>query len=346
MTESTVIDVLITVPFSESLLEQLQGVSPYLNISVQPAESVSDIQIERWTRTEILYTDKVLPTPDIAKSLKWVQLHWSGAELLESSALISAAGQIMFTTLSGAVSSKVAEYALMGLLSLGQQLPIFQENKGKWPLEKEEPYAPIELRGSVVGIVGYGSIGREVARLLQPFGCTVLATKRDAKNPVDNGYCVEGQGDPDGDLFQRLYPAEALHSMLRECDLVVVAVPSTQSNHHLINEGALSVMKKTACLVNVSQRNIIDQTALLNALQEHRLAGVALDGFSGEDLPADHPLRSLPNVIITPNIAGESTLYHARAMDLFIKNCKRYIAGLPLYNLVDIEGGIDAWRVA
>lgn len=341
MIESSVIDVLITVAFPDALLEQLQSVSPYLNISVQPAENASDIQAERWSRTEILYTDKVLPEPEMAKSLKWVQLHWSGGELLEGNALTSEADRMVFTTLSGALSSKVAEYALMALLSLGQQLPVLMQTQGLVgrPPEIHDQYAPVELRDSVVGIVGYGSVGREVARLLHSFGCTVVATKRDAMTPGDDGYCLEGLGDPNGDLCQRLYPAEALHSMLRECDLVVIAVPSIESNHHLIDHGALSVMKSTACLVNVSRKNIVDEIALLSALEEHRLAGVALDGFSEPLLPADHPLRKLSNVIMTPNIAGESALYHARAMDLFIQNCKRYMAGLPLYNLVDIERG-------
>ena len=339
--ESSPIDVLITVPFSDVLLERLQSISQYLNITVQPADSVGDIQVERWARAEILYTDKVLPEPAMTKNLKWVQLHWSGVELLEGKTLLTEAEQMVFTTLSGAWSSHVAEYALMTLLSLGRQLPVLIKNRGKsgGPHAIQIQETPVELRGSVVGIVGYGSIGREVARLLKPFGCSLLATKRDAMNPVDGGYCVEGQGDPKGDLFDRLYPAEALHSMLCDCDLVVVAVPSTESTRRLIDESALGVLKNTACLVNVSKRNVIDETALLNALQQHRLAGAALDVFSEEQFSGDHPFWKLPNVIITPQAAGNSALYHLRAMDLFIENCKRYLAGLPLFNQIDHERG-------
>ena len=341
MTDPSPIDVLITVPFSDVLRKRLQNISPYLTIDVQPVETAADISEESWARAEVLYTDKALPEPLMAKSLKWVQLHWSGAELLQGSTLSSEADHVVFTTLSGAVSSKVAEYAVMALLSLGHQLPALLQNQGQaeGPQAKQEQFTPAELRDSVVGIVGYGSIGREVARLLQPFGCTVLATKRDAMNPVDSGYCAEGLGDPNGDLIHRLYPAGALHSMLHDCDLVVVAVPSIKATHHLIDEGALSVMKNTAYLVNVSKGDVIDHTALLNALQQQRLAGAALDTFSGELLSVGRSLRRLPNVIITPDIAGESAFYHERAMDLFIENCKRYLAGLPLYNLVDLKRG-------
>jgi phosphoglycerate dehydrogenase-like enzyme len=341
MTTPSPIDILVTVPFSDVLRERLQNISPYLNIIVQPVDTADDISEESWARAEILYTDRVLPEPLMAKSLKWVQLHCSGADLLQRSAFGSEVDGVVFTTLSGAVSSSVAEYVVMTLLSLGRQLPVLiQPQVQAEELQvKQEHYTPVELRDSVVGIVGYGSIGREIARLLQPFGCTVLATKRDAMNPVDNGYCIEGLGDPNGDLIQRLYPAEALHSMLRECDLVVVAVPSIQTTHHLIDEGALGVLKNTAYLVNVSRGNVIDETALLNALQQQRLAGAALDALPEETLTVGRSLWELSNVIITPHIAGESALYHARAMDLFIDNCKRYMAGQVLYNQVDLKRG-------
>ena len=341
MTTSSPIDMLVTVPFSDVLRERLQNISPYLNIIVQPVDTADEISEENWARAEILYTDRVLPEPLMAKSLKWVQLHWSGAELLQGSAFCSEVDDVVFTTLSGAVSSSVAEYAVMTLLSLGRQLPVLiQPQVQAEELQvKQELYTPVELRDSVVGIVGYGSIGREIARLLQPFGCTILATKRDAMNPFDNGYCIEGLGDPNGDLIQRLYPAEALRSMLRECDLVVVAVPSIQATHHLIDEEVLGVLKNTAYLVNVSRGNVIDETALLNALQQQSLAGAALDGLSEESLTVGRSLWELPNVIITPHIAGESALYHARAMDLFIGNCKRYMAGQVLYNQVNLKRG-------
>jgi len=190
-----------------------------------------------------------------------------------------------------------------------------------------------------VGIVGYGSIGREIARLLNVFGAKVLAAKRDVMHPEDQGYIIPGLGDPAGDAFHRLYPYQALKSMLKECDFVVVALPLTAETRGLIGAEEIAAMKPSAYLVNLARGGTVDQAALLAALQEKRIAGAALDVFVEEPLPAGHSFWKLPNVIVTPHIAGMSAHYNERAMDLFVENCKRYLAGSPLLNRFDPQKG-------
>jgi phosphoglycerate dehydrogenase-like enzyme len=248
---------------------------------------------------------------------------------------------IVVTTLSGAAAPQMAEYAVMMMLTLGHRMvDLFNsQNRAEWPHDRWERFGPLELRGSTVGIVGYGSIGREIARLLQPFGTTILATKRDVRHPQDAGYTPEGLGDPEGDYFTRLYPIQALKSMIKECDFVVVCVPLTVETRNLISEAELAVMKPTAHLINIGRGGVVDQAALFTALQERHLAGVAIDVFAEEPLPPDSPFWRMPNVVVTPHIGGISAAYQNRAINLFAENLRRYLEGVTLLNRFDIMKG-------
>ena len=190
-----------------------------------------------------------------------------------------------------------------------------------------------------MGLVGYGSIGREIARLLQPFGTTILAAKRDVRHPQDAGYTEEGLGDPEGNYFTRLYPIQALKSMLKLCDFVVVCVPLTPDTRNLISEAELTVLKPTAQLINIGRGGVVDQAALFTALQERHLAGAALDVFAEEPLPSSSPFWRMPTVIVTPHIGGMSAAYQYRAIKLFTENLKRYLEGITLLNRFDVMKG-------
>jgi phosphoglycerate dehydrogenase-like enzyme len=334
------LDVLITMPFSTSLIQPLQDVSPLLRITVHPAKNINDVPDELWARCEVLYTDRIIPDSELAPKLKWVQHHHAGIET--SLEFISAdRPNLAVTTMSGANAPQVAEYVLTMLLTFSRKMPALAESqrKAEWPKDRWERFNPRELRHSTVGIIGYGSIGRQVARLLREFGGTVLATKNNAMQPSDSGYAPEGIGDPEGDLVHRLYPAQALKSMLKDCDFIVVAVPRTDGTRELVNAEALSACKPSAYLIDVSRGNIVDHGALIKALTDHKLAGAALDVFPEEPLPQKSPLWGMPNVIITPHIAGVSTHYDERAISLFAENLSRYVADLPLYNVFNIKRG-------
>ena len=334
------IEVLITLPFPKARIEELRAVSNKLHITAHPAQSLQEVPHELWEQTEVLYTNHVLPTPLQAPRLKWIQFHWAGIDRLKGAPIFDQVG-VAATTQSGIHAPQMGEYVLMMMLALGHKMPrIFKyQNKNQWPEERWETLKPIELRTATVGIVGYGSIGRQTARLLHTFGATVLATKFNAMQVEDPGYIMEGTGDPDGDYPHRIYPFQALKSMLTECDFVVVAVPLTDETRGLIGAEELAVMKPTAYIVDVSRGTVIDHNALIPALKEKRIAGAALDVFSTEPLHHASPLWQMDNVILTPHIAGVSAHYDERAMGLFAENLKRYLSGENLLNQFDFELG-------
>ncbi len=244
-------------------------------------------------------------------------------------------------SMSGASAPQVAEYVLEMILALGHRLPqVIEHQKRKdWPQDRGVIFQPKELNQSTVGIVGYGSIGRQAAKLLTAFGARVLATKKDARRPADDGYRLTGGGDPAGDFLQRLYPAEALNSMLKECDFVVVCVPLTDDTQGLIGEQQLEKMNPSAYLVDVSRGGVVKHADLLSALSEGKIGGAALDVYPEEPLPEDSPLWKMPNVILTPHIAGVSREYNSRAVDLFVANLERYLDKKQLLNRIDLQRG-------
>lgn len=336
----TPVEMLITVPFSDDQIEQLRQVSPRLRIRAQAAKAIEEISPEIWENTEILYTDRLTPLPNAVPKLKWIQFHYAGVDHVASAPLLHDP-RVTVTTISGAASPQVAEHALMMMLALGHKMPDLHalQAKSEWPRERWERLKPFELRGSTVGLIGYGSIGREIARLLQPFGVRILAVKRDAMHPQDEDYEIEGAGDPLGDLFTRLYPGEAVKSMVKECDFIVVCVPLTSTTRGMIGVAEIAEMKPDAFLVDVSRGGVVNHTALIDALQNKKIGGAALDVFPEEPLPATSPLWKLPNVLISPHISGISPYYASRAIAAFAANLRRYLTEQPLLNRFESEKG-------
>jgi phosphoglycerate dehydrogenase-like enzyme len=334
------IEILITLPFEDALLERLREISPRLRITRIPAHKTEDIPDETWNEIEILYTNRILPEPEKVPALQWIQFHWAGIDHAVETPIVKSE-RVITTSLSGAASSQVAEYILMMLLALGHRLPdlITNQKRAEWPRDRWDRFRPLELRGSTVGIIGYGSIGRQVAHLLQPFGATILATKKDVLHPQDTGYTPEGCGDPEGIIPRRIYPPEAIRSMVKECDFIIVTVPLTSKTRGLVNQQVLSVMKPTAYLVDISRGGVVDHQALIAALSEKKIAGAALDVFPEEPLPDSSPLWKMNNVLLTPHISGNTPFYDLRAMELFVENLRRYLDHSPLLNQVNLRKG-------
>lgn len=331
------IKVLITLPFTDGLLKQISDISPRLVVENIIARKVEEINDEVWKRVEVLYTNRVLPRPEQAPNLRWIQIHWAGVNHVLQEPILQQKG-INITSMSGASAPQMAEHAVMMMLALGHHIPdlIAHQRRADWPSGRWELFNPQELRGSTVGIIGYGSIGRQIARLLQVFGANVLATKRDATHPEDTGYTVEGLGDPAGDMVNRLYPPQAVCSMIKECDFVIITLPRTSSTRGFLGSEELAAFKPTAYLIDISRGEIIDHNILVPLLREHKIAGAALDVYPVEPLPADSPLWKLPNVILTPHIAGFSPHYDERAISLFTQNLHNYLQGQELYNQLDL----------
>ena len=319
-------------------MKQISDISPHLAVEKFIARKTEEINDEVWKRVEVLYTNRVLPKPEQAPNLRWIQFHWAGLDHALDEPILQREGMTI-TSMSGASAPQMAEHAVMMMLALGHHIPdlFAHQKRSEWPSGRWELFNPLELRGSTVGIVGYGSIGRQIARIVQVFGATVLATKRDVFHPEDNGYMLEGLGDPGGDLVNRLYPPQALGSMLKKCDYVVVTLPRTTATRGLMGAKELAMLKPNAYLVDISRGEIVDHTVLIALLREHKIAGAALDVYPVEPLPADNPLWKLPNVILTPHIAGFSPHYDERAVSLFTQNLRFYLEGQPLYNQLDLK---------
>ena len=336
------LNLLVTLNLSKEDRERIESVSEGIKLTAGYVKDAADIPDEQWADAEVLYTLRALPDPIKAPKLKWVQFDTAGVDpYLENLKKLSP--EVTATTMSGVITAQIAEYVVMALLTMGHKVPLLQhyQSEKTWPERKvrHEALKPVELRNSTVGILGYGSIGREVARLLQPFNPKILAVKRDVMHPEDTGYTPEGMGDPHGDLFHRLYPMEALHSVLAECDFVVVTLPLTDQTRYILNAEAFAVMKKTAYLVNVGRGALIDENAFVDAIRNKVIAGAALDVFEQEPLPAESPLWELENVILSPHISWLSDKFADERLSLFIENLNRYMAGLPLYNRVDLSKG-------
>ncbi len=332
------IRVLIAANFDEETLEKFRAVSPLLSIHQQSRDIPDGILAE----IEILYSaNGYYPPPEKVPNLRWLQLNSAGAE----NVLRQPVGQqdhVEVTSASGIHATQMAEYSMMMMLAFSQNLLRMLEHQSQslWVHESWRHYVPWPLRDRTLGIVGYGSIGREIARLAAAFGMKVLACKRDVMKPVLSGrFGEEGLGDPEGVIPERIYPAEAIADMVVDCDYVVAAMPLSEHNQAFIGETVFSAMKPDAHFINVGRGAVVDEAALFHALQAKQIAGAALDVFAQEPLPKDSPFWQLDNVIITPHVSGNSQLYQEKAALIFEENLRRYVNKLPLLNRVSKTQG-------
>ncbi len=330
--------VLVTAPISEPLVERIAAVSPEVIVerASLPGAGWPDGVT---TEAEILYTTNRLPRPEQAPALRWLHCHWAGIDGLVDTPLWKT--DIAITGASGIHAPNLGQYVMAQILAWAHRVPrwLRAQQAGHWPEHRWDTFVPDELAGRTLGIIGYGSIGREIARLAKGFNMTILVTKRDARHIEDRGYLLPGFGDPTGELPTRIYPSEATRSMVAQCDYVVITTPLTPKTRHFFDETVLREMKPTAYLINVGRGELINEEHLINALQWGWIAGAGLDVFETEPLPDSSPLWRMENVILTPHIGGFTHQYDERAVDLFITNLRRYLAGESLFNLVNREEG-------
>ena len=334
------INVLVTHKLEAHLVEQLRGISPRFNITLHPAHAAGEIPPDVWAEVEVLFTSNVLPDKTMAPNLRWVQANSAGVDSLLDNPLFETR-DVMLTTASGIHAVIMAEYALGMMLAFSHRIltMVAHQAEHDWP-RKKEAFEARSLRGTTLGVVGYGSIGRELARMAQAMGMNVLATKRNLMQPNSRTeYVLPGTGDPDSEMVQRMYPPQALCSMVKDCDYVVVLLPKTAETANLFDAKTVAAMKPGAVLVNLGRGGIIDEEAVLAALESGALGGAAFDVFADEPLPEDNPLWDAPNLIVSPHIAGIMPDYMDKSVDLFADNLERYLAHRDLINLVDWTRG-------
>lgn len=265
-----------------------------------------------------------------APRLRWLQYIGAGIDKLRSTGLLDPGSRILVTRASGVHITQISEYIFGSMLLFNRSWPemLKLQQRHIWPRHSSEYHlAQRELAGRTLGIVGLGSIGRGIAHLGRAFGMKVIASRFSTR---------PGASDPDVDA---LYTMDQLHMLLGQSDYVVLAVPLTERTEKLIGEAELHAMPRQAYLVNIARGGVIDEAALLRALQEGWIAGAGLDVAVEEPLPAESPLFDVPNLILTPHISGASDYYNVRLADLFAENLYRYRAGQPLRNQYDPEKG-------
>ena len=329
--------VLVTMPFSEPQLDRIRAAAPRVVVARADAATAD------YRGVEVLYAGDPPQDPGRAPNLRWVQLHMAGVNALHEHPLYCDT-PIPLTTTSGVHAATIAEYAITVILALAHRVPRMVEWHARkmWPPDRERwpLFVPTEIRGSTLGVIGYGSIGRELARMAtSALGMTVLACKRDPVTRSDSGYGLPGTGDPGGALPAAWYGPAELPRMLPRCDVIVLCAPLTAETRRLIDRAAIDRMKPTAYFVNVGRGATVDEAALVEALAARRIAGAALDVFAEEPPPAGHPFYDLDNVILSPHVSGFMPSYDDRCAELFAENLRRYLSGAPLLNLVDRARG-------
>lgn len=332
--------VLMTLRFTQTQLERVSAVSRQLEIvrkSVQEGSDDRDTARLFDGDEEIFYGFTPPRDFSVAPRLKWVQLHSAGINHLTNHPIL--ASDIRITTASGIHAVPIGEFAITMMLALARRVPrmVRMQDGGEWAKERWKTFLGIELRGQTLGIVGYGSIGREAARIAKNgFAMRVLAMTRSG-NKQDRGYAEPGVGDPEGKLPDAWFTREQLRDVLAQSDFVLVSAPLTDETRRMIGERELHTMKPTAFIVNIARGEIIDEGALVRALEEHWIAGAGLDVFAQEPLPAESELWKLENALIAPHVSGATPHYDDRAVELFCENLRRYLQGEELLNLVDKE---------
>ena len=286
-----------------------------------PAPSGAATLDEMFASAEIILGARRMPA-DLGKrapDLRWMQVPLAGTESYRHLDLWDDP-HVAITSAAGVNAGSVAEYVLAAILALGKSLPRMREAQAarRW-----DRFELGHLDGKTVGIVGYGAIGRRVAGICQAFGMRVLATRR---RPVP--------GEPSWVL-----EAAALHRLLAGSDFVVLALPATKETVGLIGPAELALMPPSAFLINTARGDVVDEAALLEALRTGGIAGAALDVFQAEPLAQNSPFWDMPNVLISPHVAGLFAAYDERLVDLFADNLRRYLAGQPLVNQVDRSRG-------
>lgn len=251
--------------------------------------------------------------------LEWVHVLGAGVEGVLTPEVVE--GPVVVTNSRGANAPAVAEHALAMVLALARGLhhSLRAQFEGRWARDFRRPF---EVAGKTLGVLGYGHIGREVGTRAAALGMRVIAARRQP---------APAPGGP-GEAGVAFLPVD---EVLRQADFLVVALPLTPSTRGLLNGEAIARMKPGSFLVNVARGAIVDEEALVRAIEAGHLAGAALDVFETEPLPPESPLWRLPEVILTAHQAAASPHTMGRAMALFAENLLRFARGEPLLNVVD-----------
>jgi phosphoglycerate dehydrogenase-like enzyme len=278
--------------------------------------------------TDILIGWSIKPQQFLeAHKLKWIHSPAAGVHQLMFPELISSG--VVVTNSREIHGPVVAEHAIAVVLALAKRIPqcVSYQSRKEWAQEKlwHEYPRPREVAGDTVVVVGMGGIGREFTARAKALGMRVLAIRENPANGAEGADAV--------------YGAEQLDEVLPQADYVLLCTPVTPATTGMINRARLAKMKADAYLLNVGRGPLVDDAALLEALQSRRIGGAALDVFVEEPLPPESPYWSLENLLITPHTAAVTDKLWDRHYDLIVENLTRFLEGRPLLCEVDKQRG-------
>ncbi len=327
--------ILVDVPVYGPALEALKSLA---GVSVDVCDPIVEACVERpkalLADREILFCGVPPANLEDMSRLRWIQIASSGFEHLVPLRLPERG--IRASNARGVFDIPIAEWCIAMMVNLTRDLPQLHRNQqvGRWDRDAR---FQTEIRGRTVGFWGYGGLARETARLAKALGLRVHVLARSEVLPQTNIYCVADTGDPNGTLPDAVFGMEDKEVFLASLDFLVMALPLNGQTRGIVTDEDLRALPPSAFVLNPARGPLIQETALLTALREGWIAGAALDTHYQYPMPSDHPLWTLPNVLMTPHISGstKSTRFSERVWDLFVQNVIRYKAGERLLNQLD-----------
>jgi len=345
-------------PEPKAEIEKLKTEHPHLKVtyfSPKKEDGKWIVPDELFESATIISTQGALPPPSLAKKLKFIHFYSAGINSYLEDPIYTET-DIPLTTSSGVHGPAISEWIILQILANSrlQELMYQWQTEHKWG-HLGEPDA-VSIRDSVgmrLGVLGYGSIGRQAARVCKAMGMDVIAyTASPRKTPdskKDEGYVPAGTGDPDGSIPSAWYSGldkNSLRNFLgQDIDVLIVSVPLTKETTHFLAAEEFKILgeKRNAFVVNISRGRIINQDDLIAALKkapkDGGLRGAALDVTDPEPLPKDNELWDLKNAMITPHISGITTAYTGRSLEILSRNIRSMEEGKPYINLVNRKRG-------
>jgi phosphoglycerate dehydrogenase-like enzyme len=322
--------------FEPAAIEAFRAISPRLQLRI--AEGTDQAAIDQVAVDDLdALVGRSLPTKrSRTPSLRWLQVLSAGVEHLLGEG-VEWPTEIALTNARGAYATSIAQYTIAAILRVAERMDARREQQllDRWP-DGEEGLLGKPVRGRTLVIVGYGGIGREIARLAAAFGMRVLAVKANPSVRTDDGFRAPGTGDPDGSIPERIVGIDALPDVAREADYLSITLPLTADSRGAVGWQALAALPAHAWLVNTGRGPVVDETALIEILEAGGIGGAVLDVFAEEPLPPSSPFWRLPNVVITPHVSGSSS---TDLSALVAENLRRFVAGEALLNPVNPQRG-------
>ena len=336
--------VLCLYPFDAPTQTRLAAISPDLDLTFSGTDSQAGVDAIADPRVEGLLANFCPGDLTRLPSLRWLGLVGAGVEHLKKAD--PWARGITVTNGSGLHATSIAEYVVSQMLFFSQQTAAREraQLESAWPSAWTDTWLALlgsSLRGKTITVVGYGSIGREIARLARAFGMHVLAVKADPTSTADRGYTPAGLGDPNGTIPERIVRTSELSQLFAESDFAVLALPLTPATERIVDAAAIAALPPRAVLINVARGRVLDEGALVDALRRGAIRGAALDVATVEPLPAESPLWGVPNLVLTPHVSAinDPKGWWNLVAGLMHENLARYAAQRELLNVVNGAAG-------